>query len=601
MSRWSNLRRFVPLMAVVGIQLVIVAAVPSRQPTQAAATAGSPGDGLEFDGTGSGSPFGGLEPGEIDDTETVAGSTTDGSDGGSGGAGPSATGSDPSTPGTPTNPDAPPTRAAGDTSHCVGGRQADPAIYAHVPPCAPGFGTADNGGATAPRGVTEDTIKVVVYRGNLGEAVDAILTAQGSNPTNPQFDSFMDAAFGWISDNYEMYGRRIEVVRISGQCPSVPPDYSCLRNEVRQIVRDHEPFAFIWNTSLASPFFDELSALKVVNLGGWGFRDQFSLLRRPYHYDVTMGGTQLVDSVAEWYCKRMYGGGTAKARYAGDPAIADRVRVLGVISTDDPENKNAIDELRGFLADKCGATIAHTYFYAQDITTAEQQRDAVVREMRKDPESTSVMCFCDLVAPLFLYGEAQDNGYFPEHVMVATGFMDADASAQAYGTLETREDSRGSQFDNAFGLAQLYDESAEGADHSTRVWNAAGNEGPAPYASAYRDFEYYAMLGSLIQGAGPGLTPENMEIGAARGALDSAPGGFDDPKLNVRSVRPEKTVAGGNRDYTWWDSLREIYWSTENTSERNGEVGTYMPVGSGRWFVPGQFPSGLIELPAKPR
>src|SRR5207249_11167976 len=97
--------------------------------------------------------------------------------------------------------------AKGDTSHCVGDRQFDSKAYGWVPPCVPKF-TGDNGGATY-RGVTKDLIKVIVMRGNYGQAVNAILTAQGSLPSHEQFDAFLGAAQKFINDRYELYGRKI--------------------------------------------------------------------------------------------------------------------------------------------------------------------------------------------------------------------------------------------------------------------------------------------------------------------------------------------------------------------------------------------------------
>src|SRR5205823_14054444 len=70
----------------------------------------------------------------------------------------------------------------GDTSHCVNGRQFDPAIAYWAPPCVPGTVGAtgiDNGGNTYP-GVTGDEITLVDYVSDYGAEVNAILQAEGS-------------------------------------------------------------------------------------------------------------------------------------------------------------------------------------------------------------------------------------------------------------------------------------------------------------------------------------------------------------------------------------------------------------------------------------
>lgn len=587
MSRWPMIRRYLPLAAVVAIQLMIVAAVPSRAPDQVAAT-GPGGAGSDFQ-----DPFaGGVAPDEFDpDADPTSPGATRGSggSGSTGSGGSDGSGSSARSGGSGGRAAAP----AGDTSHCVNGRQFGTDIYFHAPPCVPKFG-GENGGATY-QGVTDEAIKVLIYDAELGAAVEAILEAQGSNPNAQEIKAFADSFFGWANEVYELYGRRFEVVVVHGQCPSVPPDYDCLRSEARQLNAEHKPFAFIQNTSLASPFFDEWSKLGVINIGGHAFRDQFSQLRRPYHYDVHIGGTQLTEMVAEWYCKRMYGNGQATAVHAGDPRFHDQQRVLGVISQDDPENKKAIDELNVFLQRMCGARVQHTYFYAQDINTAAQQKRAGVNRMREDPESTTVMCFCDQVAPQFLYQESQEQAYFPEHILVGTAWMDADASGQSYDSVPSANDGHqyGHNFHYAFGLAHLPDEEPADSNQAVRVWRQAGNSGTPPWDSAYRDMEYYAMLATLVQGAGPNLTPANVEAGAQR-MTPTAPGGAGNPLLNLRGVRP----AG---DYTWFDSLREVYWSQQSTSDFNGEQGAWANLGSGRWYRKGEFPTGLIDVPKVPR
>ena len=72
-----------------------------------------------------------------------------------------------------------PTPAAqGDTSHCKGDRQFDPAIDFYAPPCV-GKSNGQNPGDTY-QGVSGDEIKIVQYVGAGDPAVNAILAAQGA-------------------------------------------------------------------------------------------------------------------------------------------------------------------------------------------------------------------------------------------------------------------------------------------------------------------------------------------------------------------------------------------------------------------------------------
>ena len=591
MNRGTLARRYGPLVAVVAIQLLIIAAVPSRAPDTQAVATGTPAAGGFIPGPEEGT-FIDPTTGQIISADgTTIGTVPGGAGGGSGGG--AAAGGAPGAGGAAGGPAA----AAGSTAHCVDGRQFDPNFYYYAPACVPKF-TGDNGGATY-QGVTKDTIKVVVYIGNLGPAVDALLDAQGANPAPADRQRFNAAAAKVINERYELYGRKLEIKEWEGQCASVPPDYPCLRNEMRQLVQQEKPFAVLWRTSLASPAFDELSALKVLNLGGWHFREIFNQQRRPYHWDFTMSGDEIMKLSGEWWCKRMHGG---KARYAGETGdgegqnpptndIRSRTRVLGVISTDDPENKLAVNILKAELA-KCGAKVEHEFYYSQDITRAEEQRRLAVAKMREAPESTSIMCFCDLVAPIFLYQACEEAGYYPEHIIIGSGFMDGDAAAQAYDHTLPPE---GHQFENAFGLSSIPAQPPRNANAPTRVWKAGGQPGEVPnnYASSTVDWEYFGMLATLIQGAGPNLTPANVEAGAIRQPPRGGAAQTTDIFTNRRSF------AKGN--YTWNDDMREVYWSPTKPSSFNGEPGSYITMNNGVRFLPGQFPSSPFVIPEKPR
>lgn len=490
----------------------------------------------------------------------------------------------------------------------MNGRQYDPTIYEWAPPCVGKF-TGDNGGATYNRGVTKGGIKVIVMRGNYGAAVNAVLEQQGS-PTGAQLSQFIEASEKFLNDKYELYGRKLDlkyyqIKAITGG-QSAPQDAE-LREEMRQLVRDENPFAVIWANSVSSSTYRELSELKVVNFGGYGFTDDFNIAHRPYHWDVQMGGYQLADQVSTWYCNRMHGGGSAKAEYAGRPTtggftnLHDQPRHLGIISTNDDENKSTAARVKALLKSKCGVDVTREYYYEQNIQTLQQQRQDAFDNMTKGANpATTIMCFCDQVAPTFLYYTCWDNDYFPEHVIVATGVMDLDRVAQAYDHgAEDRLARPGSnpndgvypQFENAFGLAQFPKQEAQAESAATKVWQAAGNSGTPPYLAAEEDWNYYAMLGGLLQMTGPTLTPFTFEAGAPKlGKL----GGLTNQHSNLRSFGPG--------DYTWNDSLREVYWAPTTPALFNNRKGSYTSLNGGQSFVNGQFPAGLLPLPStKPR
>ena len=475
MNRSTIVRRYLPLAAVAALQLGIIAVVPSKAPNEVSAAG--------VDGTG-GQPF--VPGGAGDPTATLpSGELVNPGDGGTG-ALPGSTATVPGQTGT----EAPGTSGSagglpsGDTSHCVGGRQFNPADFPWPPPCAGKF-AGDNGGATY-RGVSAEQIKVVVLRGNYGALVNAVLAAQGSFPTDEQFQGFLDASSAFVNARYELYGRKIVFKGRQLQCSTGGqgvPDDQCLRQEMRQIVAEENPFSVIWINAVSSASYDELSRLKVLNLGGYGFTDTFNRNHAPYHWDVQIGGNQLATIVGDWWCKRMNG---QKAVFAGrngnnDPMF-ERTRVLGVLSTNDPENRVIASLLENEIH-KCGSRIAHKYFYDQNIQTLTQQRAAAVAAMRESPAATSVFCFCDQVAPQFLYTGFNRQDYYPENLIPATGLMDTDQVGQSmdHGAEDSgRPANEYPQFENAFGLAQFGREEPLTGNVGARVWQKTGHTGAAP-------------------------------------------------------------------------------------------------------------------------
>lgn len=577
--------RYLPLAAVVAIQLLIVAVAPSTMDNRQSVdtgpggfnTTGTPGiDGGEFVdpetgevvGDGSGAPG-------VDDGVTGADGVPGGDQGGPG-----------DQPGGPGDGSGEPPAASGDTSHCKGGRQFDPGIDFYAPPCV-GKSNGQNPGETY-QGVTAQEIKIVQYYGAGDAAVNAILQAQGAFVTVDQYNKYNAVAQKFINDNYELYGRKVKIELFEGTCKTIPPDESCLAGELEKLVKTRKPFAVMWNTSVCSKCFEVLSKLRVVNLGGWNFQDSFGQRWRPYHYDVTASGTRLAQHAGRFWCSQLSG---QKAEFSRN--YADVTRQLGVIATNDPQNQNTVEvDLKAELS-KCGQSYGNRkYFYAQDISTADQQRRAGVLAMRGDAvnpndDATSVMCFCDLVAPAFLYQEEDTQQYYPENIVTGTGFMDTDAASQAYigsvGCPQGKEN--GCAFDGAFGFRSIEKEDKKFAGRGHRVWKVAGGQGQTPFESADLQWDYLNLMASSMQMAGPNLTPENFEQGAFR------LGARGDATHTLRQISP------GN--YQWGQDVVRAYWSRK-TSSYNDKVGTWIHIDQQRTRVDG-WSKGKLSLPPMPR
>jgi hypothetical protein len=318
----------------------------------------------------------------------------------------------------------------------------------------------------------------------------------------------------------------------------------------------------------------------VPNAGGWSFAESFSALRRPYHWDAVASGTLMVRHLAEYWCKRLVG---RPARYAGDAALAARNRVLGVLSPDDPANVEVMNEFVGLVTGgMCGSRQdkVKTFAFAQDVNRAAEQSRAAIAKMQEDPPATTVACLCGLLAPIFILGAADEQGYHPEHLLGGVGLMDFDAVARLYPA---------SQWRNAFGISSFPEPRSYATNDAARVWNATGHAGE-PYHFAWLDWRYYELVANLLQEAGPTLTPATIERGGFAAGCRGGWAETHDPRVDLWCVGP--------RDYSIGDDVREVYWSGSSLSALDGKAGAYVSLSGGRRYVIGEWPTTEPQLAA---
>jgi len=583
------LGKFGPLVLLAVVQLVLVLAAPSTA-TNATAPGGVTPYGTTSDGTtAAGTPGAAVPGGSAAATGpggTIAGgpaaagtTTTTGAHGGQSAAAGGAAG------------------VGGDTSHCVSGRQFDPAIDYFAPPCVPGTLGAtgvDNGGATW-QGVTDKQIELVVYVADYGAEVDQILKAQGLYYNAGDAKTWNAAYAKFINSHFQLYGRQLHIDTVQGGCRTVPPDYPCLIKDMDSIVAKYHPYGVLWDTTVCSACFAELSRLHVVNFGGSGFSDAFHNANAPYSYDAGESSTRIELGLADWWCNQMtsQGGSGRTAIFAGAQNRAEdfrkKARVLGVISTNDPDNEDTVKKvLYPALEKGCGEKVSHEYFYAQDINTATQQSQAAAAAMNTPSNpATSVVCLCDPVAPQFGQNAFATDNYWPESIMATDQTMDWDSNAQTYSQggqspgLSCPNPGKGCPWDNAIGLG------AEGAQENpddmaaVKVWrmssgqNGLPKNGQPPALSIV--WANLSMFASLIENTGALLTPERMQAAAPHMGLRG--GG--------KTGHEQRGFDGSS--WCWTQDFRVAYWNKNKKSPFNGEKGTYVSI-EGQRFTLGHFP-----------
>jgi hypothetical protein len=587
------LGKFGPLVLLAVVQLVLVLAAPSTAPSANGAGALDPyAAGTDAAGTAAGTT--GAPGAAAGRTATgVPGTATAGTAAGPGGA-TTISGAHGGQSATPAGT----AQLTGSTAHCVSGRQFSPALDYFAPPCVPGVPGAAfaNNGAATWQGVTDKQIELVVYVADYGAEVDQILKAQGLYYNANDARAWNDQYAKFINSHYQLYGRKLHIDTIQGGCRTVPPDYHCLIKDMDALVAKYHPYGVLWDTTVCSACYAELSRLHVVNFGGAGFSDAFHNANAPYNYDAGESSTRIELGFADWWCKQMtsQGGSGRTAIFAGGQNRAEdfrnKPRVLGVISTDDPDNKNTVKNvLYPALKKQCGESVTHEYFYAQDINTATQQSQAAAAKMNTPSNpATSVLCLCDPVAPQFGQNAFATDNYWPESILASDQTMDWDSNAQTYAQggqspgLACPNPNQGCPWDGAIGLG------AEGAQENpddtaaVKIWRQASGQsglpknGQAPALSIV--WANLNMFASMIQNTGPILTPARMQAAA--------------PHMGMRgggTTGHEQRGFDGS-SWSWTQDFRVIYWNKHKKSPYNGENGTYVPI-EGQRFTLGHFPS----------
>ncbi|MHB1911675.1 MAG: hypothetical protein ACYCTI_06425 [Acidimicrobiales bacterium] len=601
MNRSTLARRYLPLALVVAVQALLIAVVPSTAPNSSSlSAAGGPVAGYSTGASGAASSGGAAAAGG--GSAGAGGGSSLGSSGGAvGGVGSSGGGLTGSSVG---GPGGGPTGSGGtgggstvaansaSTSHCVAGREFDPSLDYYAPPCTPGVPGAampKNGGATY-QGVSGNSVTLVDYVSDYGAEVNTILQAEGLYESYAQAQS-VDAAFqNFINQHYVLWGRKIKIITYQGKCQSVPPDYPCLLAEMDSIVAQYHPYAVYWGTTLCSACFARLAQDHTVAFGGAGFSQSFADANAPFYYSAGMSSSRMETDFAAFWCKQLTSVNSSRRVTFAEPNnpaqnFNGKPRVLGVISTNDPDNENTVTNvLEPALQRDCGDKVYHTYFYAQNINTAAQQVQAGISAMDTTVNpATDVLCLCDPVAPAFLFqGEASHN-YWPENIVADVQGMTTDATSQSYMSGLACPQPGSCEYDNAFGLSDVYPYPAGPQMPGPKIYAAGGGTNlPVTAITATSVWENYNMMASLIENTGPSLNPARMQAAA--------------PSMGLRGGGTSGIAEVGFRpgEYNWTRDVEAVYWDKTKTSPYNGKAGSMVPIEGTRFTT--NFPT-LSEPP----
>lgn len=425
--------------------------------------------------------------------------------------------------------------------------------------------SGDNGGSTYTN-VTADTIRIVVYEPGTNAQVEGLLSSFGAGGANDGANRDMLEAFEtYFNNNFETYGRRVRITFQRGPGEASTPDQ---QTADAAAVAEELDATIVLSAVASTAFHDELARRGIPSIaGGLQFRSTFYEQRSPYLFSLVPDLDLILDTTAEYWCKRLK---DRNAAHAGDPLYKGQVRKLGIIYPDDNQ------EMTGGLALKqkieaCGGSVAKTVAYASDVSTAQQQATNGIAQL-KAAGVTTVTCTCDPIAPIFFTNAATNQAYFPEWLQNGVLLTDIPDFERLYNQ---------QQWANSFGTSAFGKPQPVAQSAAWKAYFAAkpnGSKSTAAASGAYFALLFYAF--SAIEAAGPQLT-----------ATSFAQGMFSLPAIGGTAPDVPRVSFGANgpSPYTGIDDVTEIWWDDQRTGP-DGKTGYNFYVEGGRRRQLGTWP-----------
>lgn len=448
---------------------------------------------------------------------------------------------------------------------------------AYAPPCVAKF-TGNNGGATY-NGVTDKTIKLafrvpVDAGGPAAQAQDRLNEQTGGASAASAF-SFAQRYLPWFNKNYELYGRQVVIEKYNGQGNSIDEaqnkgQEAACADATKAATTVHAFASLLYGfTEETGPFTDCAARRQkmFLPLAAPYYPESYFQKWHPYAWDNTMQCERIARDIAEYAGKRLNG---RNAKWAGDPTFQATKRRFAIYVPNDPAYQMCADILEKDFEQKYGGKLVSRYNYALDVSQFPSEAVRAVVQFQA-ARATTVILACDNISPIFLTQGAKQQDYHPEWLLIGVAGTDLDSAAASYDQDEVDG--------HLFGMSQLGNTTklTSPTGEAARAWREATGEKTLPNGAYYAYYNYVQIF-SLLQAAGPILTPQNAAIG-------------------IRKYPPAGGASGASGTWSWAKDhtatidAREIYWDGASQHFRE----TY----GGRRFQSGQWPKS--EPPIYPK
>jgi hypothetical protein len=432
----------------------------------------------------------------------------------------------------------------------------------------------DNGGSTAPQGITKDTITIGVYVAQESDAVlDYITQAINNNDTNAQVKATYQGYVDMFNSLYQTYGRKVVIKFIDASGGS--QDEVAARADAVKAADDLKVFAVWGGPVLTSAFADELAARHVLCIGCTAGDPSFYTDRAPYLFSVAINQQQVQDHVVEYIDKELNG---FNAKFAGSDDLKAKKRKFGYLwieSNDD--SKKGADRFVSKLKDddiQLGANVSYTL----DPSRLQEQATSAIAKF-KQAGVTSIVFSGDPVAPSTFTKEATAQDYFPEWVLGPQALVDTNAFARTYDQ---------KQWAHAFGPSPLATRFTPELAPSFSLYKWFKGTNPPAIDTNPVLFPQPSLFFAGVQAAGPNLNVDTFKQGL-----------FERP--TQKQAVTQSYISFGRQgfwdydDYNGGDDMTEVWWdpTAKGPDEiRKQGTGMWRFVDGGQRYLPGKWPKG---------
>ena len=429
----------------------------------------------------------------------------------------------------------------------------------------------DNGGATQ-RGVTADSISVVVYLAPEADPVlDYITDAISNDDTNADIKDTITKHFEMLNTYYELYGRTLNVEFYESAGTST--DAAVARADAVKIDEDMDPFVVLGGPALTPAFGEELNARGIMCYGCRAGMTREQQQEQNAETGLVYGGGMDNEQARSHNLEALVNQVAGRpAEYAGDESMHETERVFGYLYIETTEESaRSAQQYKDQLAER-GVELAEMVPYALDPATLQETAANAITKL-KDAGVTTVIFAGDPIAPRDFTQEATAQDYFPEWFLNLSVLIDTNVFSRTYDQ---------QQWANAFGISALstrIDAEVFGEITGRKIFQWFTGEEPAAVDTIGVLVPGPNWVATMLQYAGPNLTYDTFKEGVFR---------YTPVRRGV--VSPSSTWGDHGRwdrldgpDWEGIDDVTKIWWDPED--EAADEIQT---VGKGVWqFVDG--------------